>query len=210
MGPPPFGGGKRRRQVRLTFSLAQLQWGRRLSAVESVWVPANSSNNESLQWGRRLSAVERWRVGVGRLIGQRASMGPPPFGGGKHRTVAAPLVAGGASMGPPPFGGGKPDRRACVGEQEIALQWGRRLSAVESLPASGWATGQLPCFNGAAAFRRWKVQLQGQGMNTEWASMGPPPFGGGKQDRRRAGVAGCSCFNGAAAFRRWKVLQEAV
>ena len=60
-----------------------------------------------------------------------ASMGPPPFGGGNPeapRMDHLPLVA---SMGPPPFGGGNYSARLPT-PSVVPLQWGHRLSAVET------------------------------------------------------------------------------
>ena len=74
-------------------------------------------------------------------------------------------------MGPPPFGDGNP-----ADTQHRPILKGR--------------------FNGATAFRRWKlpghVDLDDV---VPRASMGPPPFGDGNWRER---------FNGATAFRRWK------
>ena len=62
----------------------------------------------------------------------QASMGPPPFGDGKDPGLSAALRTRLASMGPPPFGDGK---------------W----------PWTRPGTAKSRSFNGATAFRRWKV-----------------------------------------------------
>ena len=137
MGPPPFGDGN-----------GQLRH----------WVP---DDPQSLQWGHRLSAMET-------------------------RTSAFPACASGAaSMGPPPFGDGNTSAPSSVGSGAPTLQWGHRLSAMETLgqhllrclvigasmgpPPFGDGNGpmrsphpvSLPGFNGATAFRRWKLRNAG-------------------------------------------------
>ena len=91
-----------------------LQWGHRLSAMETELVIVEGSTIFALQWGHRLSAMETSgaRRNRGRLV--VASMGPPPFGdgngssaGGKPTMLASPVSSdNNASMGPPPFGDG--------------------------------------------------------------------------------------------------------
>ena len=85
-----------------------------------------------------------------------------------------------ASMGPPPFGDGNPSLLRFGIPLVFRLQWGHRLSAMETRPccasASLWSSG----FNGATAFRRWKL---GVFVAANATSRG---------------------FNGATAFRRWK------
>ena len=84
-----------------------------------------------------------------------ASMEPPPFGDGNLLDTAGPPSQMYASMEPPPFGDGN---------QHITLV----------------ADGAACSFNGATAFRRWKLY---QPLQT---------------------FAGYRRFNGATAFRRWK------
>ena len=65
-----------------TFAL--LQWGHRLSAMET-WQPrAGMEPDYVLQWGHRLSAMETHLLLVekGELI--LPSMGPPPFSDGNR------------------------------------------------------------------------------------------------------------------------------
>ena len=60
------------------------------------------------------------------------------------------------------------------------LQWGHRLSVVETIYRRAVREKGGFRFNGATAFRWWKL---GQGcvsvLRRRVASMGPPPFGGG-------------------------------
>ena len=181
MGPPPFGSGNSIAQAVNPNAYVLLQWGHRLSAVETEIGATAKGDVQMLQWGHRLSAVEtRQAVGnagpggeqlqwghrlsaVGTLLsgavglhqaqpsmgpppfgsGNRdrrngqggcsnASMGPPPFGSGNNNQaplVSKPLLA---SMGPPPFGSGNMALRKTHPSSWRALQWGHRLSAVET------------------------------------------------------------------------------
>ena len=88
------------------------------------------------------------------------------------------------------------------------LQWGHRLSAMETgSERPGPPTGICHSFNGATAFRRWKLGEcpRRRTMHHVIASMGPPPFGDGNYTNASdAGPSTWTCFNGATAFRRWK------
>ena len=66
-------------------------------------VPCNTS---MLQWGHLLSAVETLAGCLKPVRNGRASMGPPPFGGGNRLSILSDRGNPIASMGPPPFGGG--------------------------------------------------------------------------------------------------------
>ena len=162
----------------------------------------------SLQWGHRLSAMESAvrTVQPATLPLIHASMGPPPFGDGKIAVVVFHAVSAIASMGPPPFGDGKIMLAKCAESLGIRLQWGHRLSAMESsvktADRSGWLSLQwghrlsamesrlppaVPCVKGSL---QWGHRLSA--MERIPASMCGLPAAGG--------------FNGATAFRRWKGL----
>ena len=85
-----------------------------------------------------------------------ASMGPPPFGDGKGNATLGSWRRVAASMGPPPFGDGKGDAEIADTDKLVMLQWGHRLSAMESLQGRRRLLGRQSSFNGATAFRRWK------------------------------------------------------
>ena len=110
-------------------------------------------------------------------------MGPPPFGDGNTvicRGEGQLLFR--ASMGPPPFGDGN------GGEVQALLSFSHG-------------------FNGATAFRRWKLHPVLPDSHPLWqASMGPPPFGDGNSTSTSTSTptAAIAGFNGATAFRRWK------
>ena len=76
----------------------------------------------------------------------------------------------------------------------------RRWKLVRSSPPAR----ALSTFNGATAFRRWKrvpAQVRPGGTSSV-PSMGPPPFGDGNCTRGPCKYY--HAFNGATAFRRWK------
>ena len=155
-------------------------------------------------------------------------MGPPPFDGGNPDDEPHQSLAALASMGPPPFDGGN---SACRFERRFRplrfngatafrrwklsrpnepvkplsmLQWGHRLSTVET-PSAARGDPGARSFNGATAFRRWKLAgSSGQSHDVPIRFNGATAF-------RRWKLGGCGgaerldeCFNGATAFRRWK------
>ena len=99
---------------------------------KSEYPPATRMSPFTLQWGHRLSAMERWMN--------------PPGGAGYgwlqwgHRLSAMERV-----------------RQLTQELQILTLQWGHRLSAMESCVRLSQPLGRPPRFNGATAFRRWKV-----------------------------------------------------
>ena len=232
MGPPPFSDG----------NSETLEW------PSSVMV---------LQWGHRLSAMETLRIMWDAVIGARPSMGPPPFSdgnfllrllvtGARHTFNGATAfqrwkrgnIVGGqeaeatfngatafqrwklfkrvlVALWVIPFNGAtafqrwKPGMSRCQTCRAKNLQWGHRLSAMET-----WTLPPCPCpgataFNGATAFQRWKhsvrVQPMSKSKGLQWGhrlsametpmpatvcrrscqpSMGPPPFSDGNCQRR--------------------------
>ncbi len=181
MGPPSFGGGNLCKQKNEINETVELQWGHRLSAVETIIeVVVTSPPSAMLQWGHRLSAVETYHGNQASAAVCDASMGPPSFGGGNSPIGSA------SANGSHSFNGATVFRRwklpDWLGQREwvTQLQWGHRLSAVET------------------------ADLEADEQPSGDASMGPPSFGGG--NRLASGLAFvkiCS-FNGATAERRWK------
>ena len=109
-----------------------LQWGHRLSAVETVTMQETLHGPiDWLQWGHRLSAVETLRYFFSSIECNAASMGPPSFGGGNFPVLH--------------------HRRS-----SSSLQWGHRLSAVETGLSLSFIRLEVSRFNGATVFRRWK------------------------------------------------------
>ena len=182
MGPPPFGDGKLCQAVTASWASSALQWGHRLSAMES----------------------RQRRAHRGRLAD--ASMGPPPFGDGKDRGVPGLGVGVQASMGPPPFGDGKGLTPFSVHPVCHMLQWGHRLSAMESRSATPASQSRWPCFNGATAFRRWKgILIKGNAAAPVVLQWGHRLSAMERRAARRGRPTTSTSFNGATAFRRWKV-----
>ena len=206
MGPPPFGDGNLLRAVSSLVGARTLQWGHRLSAMETGSCSGDSIVSLILQWGHRLSAMETSRYQHGQSLRQRLQWG--------HRLSAMETT----------FNGG--DIFSWFG-----LQWGHRLSAMETSWAWGLAAWTWWSFNGATAFRRWKpAQHPVPRCAGAIPSMGPPPFGDGNWTHRETDLRVTrdlqwghrlsametremypaarilfEAFNGATAFRRWKL-----
>ena len=133
MGPPPFGGGN---LAKTPHSLRRL-------------VGFNGA-----------TAFRRWKPGRPGPPGPAAriaSMGPPPFGGGNPSTWATNCNSQDSFNGATAFRRWKRDNNGQDRLGDHRLQWGHRLSAVETIEVV--------------------AELRPKGT----ASMGPPPFGGGNR-----------------------------
>ena len=167
--------------------LARDETGHRPSAMETLWNDLHLMNpGFQLQWGHRLSAMER-----GKPCGE----------------VARPTFR---FNGATAFGRWKGLKELAKNSDKLKLQWGHRLSAMERVRDAVPAKAGCTSFNGATAFRRWKVVIPTPGLGRrvprstlQWghrlsamerdlfahlvrlqsdvASMGPPPFGDGKR-----------------------------
>ncbi len=116
MGPPPFGDGN------LATTLARL---------------AMSASVPKLQWGHRLSAMETAASKMRRAqMAVTASMGPPPFGDGNLINRCALRSPSGCFNGATAFRRWKPTSfwtgEVTKGPDSDMLQWGHRLSAMET------------------------------------------------------------------------------
>ena len=204
MGPPPFDGGNFEPRGWQHGIRVTLQWGHRLSTVETGTYRLVVDHADKLQWGHRLSTVE---TGV---------------------AARDPAIASYRFNGATAFRRWKLVLAISWMREPTMLQWGHRLSTVETRSPRQASPGLSTRFNGATAFRRWKHppestggshvtvlqwghrlstvetgwgQLPGPGVSTlQWghrlstvetppprrtgdsricASMGPPPFDGG-------------------------------
>ena len=164
MGPPPFGDGNLI-WGSTTSKTSSLQWRHRLSAMETSphcgWASGGlrpSMGPPPFGDGNRLEPAECKGERPPPSMGpppfgdgnqqehpenrgglQPPSMGPPPFGDGnlkRRRDAPASLV--GPSMGPPPFGDGNLDSITTAFTEAVSLQWGHRLSAMETKPKPRW------------------------------------------------------------------------
>ncbi len=130
-------------------------------------------------------------------------MGPQHFCCGKslHFQNVPDIII--ASMGPQHFCCGKTS--SLIFTRSIdQLQWGRSISAAESiLRREPWC--QTPRFNGAAAFLLRKEHVEVEIFLHFEASMGPQHFCCGKAGLYNVNVVGTTRFNGAAAFLLRKV-----
>ena len=207
---------------------SDLQWGHRLSAMETS--PGTRAGAGAACSFNGATAFRRWKLmerlaslPIGRCLqwGHRLSAMETENPIGKLSTV-------------------------------FRLQWGHRLSAMETI--GSWSA-QPACasFNGATAFRRWKLAVkerwEAEEARLQWGhrlsametriqlcakhlllvpsmgpppfgdgnparrlpplvlafpSMGPPPFGDGNSDYVSDATLNNASFNGATAFRRWK------
>ena len=131
-------------------------------------------------WGHRLSAMETARRDNPPCHLWVPSMGPPPFGDGNFRYRWQQGLRRVTFNGATAFRRWKLSISLAARIASRDLQWGHRLSAMETRPTGATRRLRLPTFNGATAFRRWK-------RPSYW----PPP-------------CRLPTFNGATAFRRWK------
>ena len=156
--------------LRNIFSYPGLQWGHRLSAMETV---------------QAIRVLHRPSMGPFRRpviqYPTSPSMGPPPFGDGNYRISfngatafrrwkqrppdSTPSMFSAMrntirqlSSGPP-FGDGNLTVPVLFVLYGI-LQWGHRLSAMETTTVGYSGRPSSGTFNGATAFRRWKPVLQ--------------------------------------------------
>ena len=133
MGPPPFSDGNLTSQVHVRDS----------SNVPSMRPPPFSDGN-----GRVLAE---------RRNGGDPSMGPPPFSDGNAFFMLLTISGLVPSMGPPPFSDGNQTLFKPGQTCRCSLQWGHRLSAMETSDADGYHRPRFHPFNGATAFQRWKL-----------------------------------------------------
>ena len=198
MGPRPLGRGRRwANSVSIRPSVDRFNG----ATASRPWKTPVRVGRLSflLQWGHGLSAVE---VGAWPdIVGDSASMGPRPLGRGKLAVTGSSAIGfnGATASRPWKIAGARPMRMSGIGFngatasrpwkpgdgyvecpiQQLMLQWGHGLSAVERCPSRQHCASRS-CFNGATASRPWKTS------------------GPGAQAGRLI------CFNGATASRPWK------
>ena len=135
MGPPPFGDGNKvwtkhegYPSVCFNGATAFRRWKRLIGL-------ALSSGSARLQWGHRLSAMETVSVASLAKRAGGASMGPPPFGDGNLKVVRVGIYMRRCFNGATAFRRWKRPERRDKHMGGYVLQWGHRLSAMEtSLP----------------------------------------------------------------------------
>ena len=183
---PGFNGATAFRQWKLGSLIstghltAWLQWGHRLSAVETATLTNLVVQINGLQWGHRLSAVETGNAPLSLAKGLLASMGPPPFGSGNRCTLRPLRPFARASMGPPPFGSGNSQLGGCP---------------PDPMPAS---MGPPPFGSGNNT-----EDIKISGCTFE-ASMGPPPFGSGNKSQAQPKGWLSQELQWGHAYRQWK------
>ena len=180
-----------------------LQWCHRLSAMDTTQAPTIRSG-----YGPRFNgatAFRRWILSINVSVEYEllASMGPPPFGDGYGQQGGRRCPVVGASMGPPPFGDGYRAGRGRIPGHLPPLQWGHRLSAMDTFPGvcefpflprlqwghrlSAMDSLQILLIVWREVPLQWGHRLSA--MDTAWSKF----------------MAQCIVcgFNGATAFRRW-------
>ena len=159
MGPPPFSDGNPRNTPGRRRSSSTLQWGHRLSAMETGSDISASAIITSLQWGHRLSAMETTSPAVCCSARWTTFNGATAFQRWKQlRRLCVVRRVGPPSMGPPPFSDGNNFAGCVLFGALDHLQWGHRLSAMETTSPAVCCSARWTTFNGATAFQRWKLE----------------------------------------------------
>jgi hypothetical protein len=125
-------------------------------SVQNSWDGLTTTITDfTLQWGHRLSTVETASKSVGNREEIDPSMGPPPFDGGNFRPLCRGPITLAAFNGATAFRRWKPWDGLTTTITDFTLQWGHRLSTVETASKSVGNREEID------------------------PSMGPPPFGVG-------------------------------
>ena len=196
MGPPPFGSGNGLSSLRFNGATAFRQWKPSTENRPQSWWPGFNGATAFRQWKQPKPSRPPstcWSFN-----------GATAFRQWKHFYGTSRACAMSCFNGATTFRQWKRVQRIQQGIADYVLQWGHRLSAVETGPLHLGCSVWPSSFNGATAFRQWKPwcstpcrapspsfngatafrQLnppQGQlaGIIALLASMGPPPFGSG-------------------------------
>ncbi len=208
MGPPTYIGGNGAGIGISPFSLFMLQWGHRLTSVETIitaivttfscsfngatdlhrWKPqlwlSQTELSHTLQWGHRLTSVETYKQLQEKEELTKASMGPPTYIGGNYRLgqraeLSYPMLQWGHRL---------TSVETRIGTKcmnlKSGLQWGHRLTSVETWIRKPRNRLNQRSFNGATDLHRWKrILLEVPGVLLSRASMGPPTYIGGNFDK---------------------------
>ena len=167
-----------------------LQWGRGLSAAETDTERSCGTTWGVLQWGRGLSATETCADALAAPGEVCFNEGPRPFGRGNLIAYHDLQTVGQASMGPRPFGRGNNVPPAIPGGGCRSSMGARGLSAAETCCRLSTRAGRT-LFNGAAAFRPWKLAVGEHRKDPNHSSMGPRPFGRGNPQLIRLVMLHC-------------------
>ena len=83
MGPPPFGDGKIAEILPKASPMPSFNGATAFRRWKAPMMGTRLASCWRLQWGHRLSAMESVTRATPRFTHDAASMGPPPFGDGK-------------------------------------------------------------------------------------------------------------------------------
>ena len=155
------------------------------------WKPASpcwrTLMTSPLQWGHRLSAMETSITLLEDPDDEPPSMGPPPFGDGNLGTTFRSGTPSVFLQWGHRLSAMETRRRPRSTPSLTSLQWGHRLSAMETLPVgAGLPTAVAPSM-GPPPFGDGNGISRSHGSGIGGPSMGPPPFGDGNSP------AGCPC-----------------
>ena len=160
MEPPPFGSGNRPPAQgpsgsgpRFNGATAFRQW----KPCTILGADANSSKRFN-----GATAFRRWKREIRRHSGRHNyhhSMGPPPFGDGNGTPYSLAAVHRSTLQWGHRLSAMETAASLKIAAGVKCLQWGHRLSAMETPPAPHHHRECLGAFNGATAFRRWKPEL---------------------------------------------------
>ena len=136
-GATAFQRWKQKRSASARHSYSPFNGATAFQRWKPGWHCPGVSERSCLQWGHRLSAME---TGLALPRGVREvlpSMGPPPFSDGNTPRGTAIDQDRLPSMGPPPFSDGNLIGSMLTIAWQVILQWGHRLSAMETALTSG-------------------------------------------------------------------------
>ena len=134
----------------------------------------------------------------------KASMGPRPFGRGRYVDMPAPVMADDRFNGAATFRSRKDRAAKDLGLQENTLQWGRDLSVAEGVGPCEGLRGGGNASMGPRPFGRGRETKHYRPRPALPASMGPRPFGRGRCTATAEIITEAASFNGAATFRSRK------
>ena len=199
----------------MTFAKDSFNGATAFQRWKRVMTLTNRITATYLQWGHRLSAMET-RIGAG--CGNNPlppSMGPPPFSDGNWLGV----MAGGRRLSP--FNGATAFQRwePLSGKltsrplSPFKLSPFNGATAFQRWKRGGWPMPTTACgsFNGATAFQRWKPATPATSPRSMRSFNGATAFQRWKRPGTGSSAHGSwPAFNGATAFQRWKLVQRPV
>ncbi len=141
MGPQRFSCGNPGRGSS-ERSTGRLQWGRSVSAAETGAEILSRLTRDPLQWGRSVSAAETGAQPAVSPTRALASMGPQRFSCGNRRSASDGACGAQRFNGAAAFQLRKQGCDPMLIQRYLALQWGRSVSAAETVNNRGVWTNE--------------------------------------------------------------------